>query len=71
MKAKKLTKIVTSMLLTMCMLASLLPANSITAFAADGVVSASIYLDDGDGRYTKKKKVVRRGKKKYYVGELG
>ena len=42
MKAKKLTKIVTSMLLTMCMLAAFLPINSITVFAADGSGSASI-----------------------------
>lgn len=57
MKAKKLTKIVTSMLLTMCMLAALLPANGITAFAADGSVSASIYLDNGDGMYMDEEKV--------------
>ena len=57
MKKTKFKKIVT-LLLSICMLASLLPANSITAFAADGVVSASIYLDNGDGMYMDEEKVV-------------
>ena len=56
MKKTKFKKIIT-LLLSICMLASLLPANSITAFAADGVVSASIYLDDGDGMYMDEEKV--------------
>lgn len=46
-----------ALLLSMCMLALLLPANSITVFAADGSVSASIYLDDGDGMYMDEEKV--------------
>lgn len=46
-----------ALLLTMCMLALLLPANGITVFAADGSVSASIYLDDGDGMYMDEEKV--------------
>ena len=57
MKKTKFKKIIT-LLLSICMLASLLPANSITALAADGVVSASIYLDDDDGMYTDEEKVV-------------
>ena len=56
MKKTKFKKIIT-LLLSICMLASLLPANSMTALAADGVVSASIYLDDGDGRYMDEEKV--------------
>ena len=56
MKKTKFKKIIT-LLLSMCMLAALLPANGITAFAADGVVSASIYLDNGDGMYMDEEKV--------------
>ena len=46
-----------ALLLTMCMLAAFLPINSITVFAADGSVSASIYLDNGDGMYMDEEKV--------------
>ena len=56
MKKTKFKKIVT-LLLSICMLASLLPANSMTALAADGGVSASIYLDNGDGMYMDEEKV--------------
>ena len=56
MKKTKFKKIA-ALLLSMCMLASLLPINGITVFAADGSVSASIYLDDGDGMYMDEEKV--------------
>ena len=56
MKNLKFKKIA-ALLLSMCMLASLLPANGITVFAADGSVSASIYLDNGDGMYMDEEKV--------------
>ncbi len=47
----------TSFLLGLCMLAALLPANILPVFAADGSVSATIYIDNGDGMYEDSEKV--------------
>lgn len=44
-------------LLSLCMLAALIPAGIIPVFAADGSVSATIYIDNGDGMYEDSEKV--------------
>lgn len=48
---------IAALLSSMSIAAAILPANGITVFAADGAVSASIYLDDGDGMYMEEEKV--------------